>query len=155
MATFAELQCFNKLLLEKMKRMEIQYKKELEKQREQFGSLWDAIGDDNEIYWCKHCECYYEDDGVCDCDGEYCCKECLEKDDCPFKLCCDCDEGINLNYRKKLTLPDGNICCDFCFKRRQYEIYYDIDMDAVMTKPCNQYQKERVLTQLLKKFKTN
>jgi len=138
--------------------MEIQYKKELEKEHSAKMSLWEAIGDDNQISWCKHCECYYnrdEDGGICDDDDcEYCCEECLEKDDCPIKLCCECDEGINLNYNPKLTLKDGNICCNFCFKRQQYEIYYDIDMETTAT-PCNQWQKERLLTQLVKKVKTN
>ena len=81
MANLAQLQCFNKILLQKMERMEFEHKKQLDKLNATYESLRDATGcgddcgDKDLVSYCEGCDLWFniEDEGVC-CDN--CCYKC-------------------------------------------------------------------------------
>jgi len=70
MANFAELSCFNKLLLDKMKRMEQKHKEEMEKLKKENENLEERL--ENAHYFvaqgggeqCIDCCLYYDSDGL-------------------------------------------------------------------------------------------
>ena len=135
MANFAQLQCFNKLLLEKMERMEIEHKKEMDKLRSKYEIVKDICENcaSDRLLFCDGCDYPFDPENY-DCRSEepyasnivdyendiYYCGKCADK--CPYTKCNDCDE-VTI---KSLTC-DGYDYCDYCFKRRQYEIYYDVN----------------------------
>ena len=110
MSSFAELSVFNKMLLEKMRRMEEEHKKQISKLRDVYYSLVEIATDNdhNEFYQCTFCDkwfdanAYPDDDVILDYDnGEYCCPECEEQGIGYLKKCVDCDDVINLDCGHK------------------------------------------------------
>ena len=90
MTTFTELQCFNKLLLDKMNRQEKEIKKLKEEQQRQkeiieiYDSLEIALNEhagywDDEIRVCAECEKYKGFDEMKEIDDEYYCEDCYKK----------------------------------------------------------------------------
>ena len=155
MSSFAELSVFNKMLLEKMQRMEEEHKKQISKLRDVYYSLVEIATDNdhNEFYQCTFCDkwfdanAYPDDDVILDYDnGEYCCPECEEQGIGYLKKCVDCDEVINLDCGDKwfhIRTPCGevkdesDVVCKEC--NRMY-LYPDVeesvfrDYDKVMEK---------------------
>ena len=120
MATFVELKCFNKLLLEKMKRQEEQIKilkkrsNQLQHVEEKLESLDDAIKEnDDQPILCYDCDLYYSVNS-----GQYCwvdnintyiCLTCAEKRNI---FCC---EGCDELFFEELHSPKCNLLGDeFC-----------------------------------------
>ena len=108
------------------------------------------------LHLCQNCdyffdpEQYEEPNCLIDYDTDiYYCLKCATQDDCPFTKCDDCD----LVIEKSLTC-NGNDYCKYCFKRRQYEIYYDVsninDFDMEFADAFN--YKNRCL-KLIRKYK--
>jgi len=131
MANLAQLQCFNKILLQKMERMEIEHKKKMDILQSKYDTLKDLTYSSSQVdnlHLCQICdyffdpEQYEEPNCLIDHDEDiYYCSKCATQDDCPLTKCNDCDEVIN----KSLTCNGYNYC-KYCFKRRQYDIYYDV-----------------------------
>jgi len=134
MANFAELSCFNKLLLDKMKRMEQKHKEEIKKLENKYEKLENTYnslmeetiecGENESVQYCDGCDLWFDivhTDGWRDDDGYYC-GMCVEKGLCPYEKCCDCDDFLNLNFLN-LTCDEGFVC-KRCFKFRQYNDYY-------------------------------
>ena len=74
MSNFAELQCFNKLLLKKMQRMEQRHKKEMEKLNNTYNSLIDETirgGQCENVHYCEKCEEWFDSEYDDDCIGDY------------------------------------------------------------------------------------
>jgi len=131
MANLAQLQCFNKILLQKMERMEFEHKKQLDILQSKYATLIDLTysrSQVDDLHLCQNCdyhfdpEQYEEPNCLIDHDEDiYYCSKCATQEDCPLTKCNDCDEVIN----KSLTCNGYNYC-KYCFKRRQYDIYYDV-----------------------------
>ena len=132
MATFAELSVFNKMLLDKMQRMEEEHKKEISKLQDTYYSLV-KLADDEEYYCCEFCNKWFDADWDHDngCDGildhnngQFCCPECEEQGIGHLKKCVDCDDVINLDRGHK------------CFPKKTPwgEVKYGSD---VVCKRCN------------------
>ena len=132
MSSFAELSVFNKMLLEKMQRMEEEHKKQISKLRDVYYSLVEIATDNdhNEFYQCTFCDkwfdanAYPDDDVILDYDnGEYCCPECEEQGIGYLKKCVDCDDVINLDCGHK-----------WFHKRTRWGVKYGSD---AVCKQCN------------------
>ncbi len=144
MANFAELSIFNKLLLQKMKRMEEEHKKKYNELNECYYSLRDLINDQDEGYYCcDFCNRWFdgnnwgrsEDGFILDEDNcEYCCGDCVEKGDNTWlKKCVDCDDIVNTTSEWRRSreigwkvlnpfgepLPHNNdVWCNYCYIKR-------------------------------------
>ena len=129
MTTFKELQCFNDLLLKKMRRMEEEHKKKMMDLWLKYDSLMDVTImsgetiDMENIRYCEGCSCwfneYYE-------EGRRCINDCYKCDTCKHDVntgifkCSKCEDNICracnmfkcLNYCKECYLleqyPDIN-----------------------------------------------
>ena len=158
MSNFPELNCFNKLLLEKMQRMEKKIEK-LEKenlylsnQKKEYKSLRDCdIHDDIDRCW--ECKLWYdcEDlrgacDGICGC--------CYFEND--YFQCDNCGENYcKKDEMKKIEIQNGSVNCNKCYKG--YLLYYIIFKTCVDYDDIDEmvYDKDKVMEELLKKVKTN
>jgi hypothetical protein len=142
MATFAELKCFNKLLLEKMKRQQEQLKelKRLQHIEEKYESLdWAISGSVDYPPHCGLCDLYIKDDEfnwVSEL-GQYCCFDCgyknglYECEECGcvyFEVSTENWEGIkvedmmdegeeDLLVIAKIKKKDGDVICLHCYKQ--------------------------------------
>jgi len=145
MSTFAELKCFNKLLLNKMKRMEEHHKKQMEEQNKKYNkkqnsyeSLCELVlnapyGIESvNLHCCDLCHVWYnidvDDDLKCICEdgGEYVCRECLSEPTCIYKRCCDCDDNIiDLDYHPTLKI-NNNYSCRDCYRTNLAKTINDI-----------------------------
>ena len=133
MATFTELQCFNKLLLEKMCIMEQQHKKEMDDLKESYYSLQDIATDDfTSIVKCDHCNLWFnEEDGHQEEGGgvfvdeghggnDYICFNCYESNP-RFSECWYCEEVYKDNeftHLAKDNIGPGMInvgSCKHCY----------------------------------------
>ncbi len=115
MANFAELSVFNKLLLQKMERMEKEHRKIIEEMNIKLVSRGDAI-DWDEYSECRNCglccEIGVEGEG-CD-NGCYYCDGC--KHDGVMYNCFDCDKMICLECNEFKCL----LSCKECYLLGQY-----------------------------------
>jgi len=110
MTTFAELQCFNKLLLDKMNRQEKEIK-DLKKETERlkdiqviYNSLEDALqhyGRD-EIGQCVDCEHHFGMDEMHYYFDEHYCEDCIEKHN--FVMCSFCGDSFDLDRPEEKDL---------------------------------------------------
>ncbi len=128
MSTFAELQCFNQLLLKKMERMEEEHKKKMEDLWMEYDSLRDITIMSGEtidmefIRFCEGCKCWFnsDDEGQCAdiCEEGNCfkCDTCKHDVDTGIYNCFKCEEGIcrSCNMFKCLD------CCKECYLLEQY-----------------------------------
>lgn len=126
MANLAELQCFNKLLLEKMERMKIQHKKEMHKFKMTYESLWDVTIDGDEyvemglIHYCGGCERWFNcnDEGTkgnCDC---FKCDTCKHDENTGIYDCYKCEEPICRDCNEFKMFD----CCKECYLLEQYPL---------------------------------
>ena len=127
MASFAELQCLNKLLLQKMKRMEEEHKKKYDKLWLEYDSLKEETImtgmtiDMEYIRYCRGCNLWFnaEEEGQTAC---LCEDNCFKCDTCKHDVntgiydCFKCESGIcrSCNMFKCLD------CCKECYLTEQY-----------------------------------
>lgn len=126
MATFTELQCLNKLLLEKMCIMEQQHKKEMDDLKQSYYSLQDIATDDPSITKCDHCNLWFnEEDGhheegggvfVDEAHGgnDYICFNCYESNP-RFHECWYCEEVYKDNNFTHLVKDNFVDSCKHCY----------------------------------------
>jgi len=127
MANLAQLQCFNKILLQKMERMEIEHKKKMDKLQSTYDSLMEETihgGERVDMYmvrYCKGCELWFngEDQGVC-CDDCSCysCDNCKDDENTGIYECNECGEAICRNCNEFKMLD----CCKACYVLEQYPL---------------------------------
>jgi len=134
MANLVQLQCFNKILLQKMQRMEFEHKKQLDKLRATYVSLCDVTidgGDKDLVHYCGGCNLWFniEDEGVC---GDHCgcfrCDTCKHDEDTGIYDCYKCEDPICRNCNEFKMLD----CCKECYLLEQYplvisEVFYKYD----------------------------
>ena len=165
MSNFAELQCFNKLLLKKMQRMEQRHKKEMEKLNNTYNSLIDETirgGQCENVHYCEKCEEWFDSEYDDDCIGDYgmdwCCGACVEKGLCTlFKChnCGECYEGDEYKEEYEKKMKDGpNDICNRCYKGYIIidggsGVNYSDDVNEMV------YNRDKVMKELLNKVKTN
>ena len=162
MSTFSELQCFNKLLLQKMEKMQKKMEKletknlYLSNQEKEYSSLINCVDlDDVEKCWeCKlwHERCYMYQIGDTDV-----CESCYNKKN--YFECQNCGEHyIENQEEKKMEDNYGEIVCNRCYKGYillgildQFDdgyVYNSLIDDMVD-------DKNKVLKELLEKVKIN
>ena len=123
MANLAQLQCFNKILLQKMERMEFEHKKQLDKLNATYDSLWDLTidCDMDSLHYCGGCDLWFnvEDEGVCgdDC-GCFRCDTCKHDEDTGIYDCYKCEDPICRNCNEFKMLD----CCKECYLLEQYPL---------------------------------
>jgi len=165
MSTFSELQCFNKLLLEKMQRMEQRHKEEMIQLQDTYDSLLEQTimrGDNETVHYCEKCKMWFNSDYDNDCMGDYgmewCCGTCVEDGLCTLYECYNCGEchendEYKEEYEKKMK-HDSNEICNRCYKG-----YIIIDGDSGVNDgdDVNKvvFNKDKVMEELLEKVKTN
>ena len=126
MANLVQLQCFNKILLQKMERMEFEHKKQLDKLKATYESLWDLTIEGGEcvdmglVRLCEGCELWFniEDEGAC-CDNCcYKCDTCKHDENTGIYDCYKCENPIcrACNDFKMLD------CCKECYLLEQYPL---------------------------------
>ena len=123
MANLAQLQCFNKILLQKMERMEFEHKKQLDKLNATYDSLWDLTidCDMDSLHYCQGCDLWFnvEDEGVC---GDDCgcsrCDTCKHDEDTGIYDCYKCEDPICRNCNEFKMLD----CCKECYLLEQYPL---------------------------------
>ena len=164
MSTFSELQCFNKLLLEKMEKMENDYKR-LEKNYNfirkkncknynELVSLKNCVDmDDVEI--CGQCQLWTDGGNMYNVDDIEVCEKCFEK----FCYCCDnCGEDYIKDEMKKMHVDfNDEDVCNRCFKGYMIlfsRAYYDLDLDGDVINEMV-FNRNKVMEELLEKVKTN
>jgi len=127
MANLVQLQCFNKILLQKMQRMEFEHKKQLDKLRATYNSLWDATIDGGEyvdmshVHCCEGCDLWFniEDEGVCGNDCGCCrCDTCKHDEDNGIYDCYKCEDHICRACNEFKMLD----CCKECYLLEQYPL---------------------------------
>lgn len=131
MTTFAELQCFNKLLLDKMNRQEKEIK-DLKKETERlkdiqviYNSLEDALQHNgrDEIGQCVDCEHHFGMDEMRYYFDEHYCEDCIEKHN--FVMCSFCGDSFDLDRPEQKELivfdMDGDAYCTCHCCRKSYE----------------------------------
>jgi len=127
MANLAQLQCFNKILLQKMKRMEFEHKKQLDKLKATYESLWDLTIEGGEcvdmglVHYCQGCDLWFniEDEGVCGDDCGCCrCDTCKHDENTGIYDCYKCEDPICRNCNEFKMLD----CCKECYLLEQYPL---------------------------------
>ena len=165
MSNFAELSCFNKLLLKKMQRMENDYKR-LEKNYNfirkkncknynELVSLKNCVCMDD-VEKCEQCDLWADEDDIWRVGDVSMCKRCYDEKNC---YCCDnCGEDYCPNEMKKMHLDFNNEdVCNRCFKGYRIlfsRAYYDLDLNGDVINEMV-YNRDKVMEELLKKIKTN
>jgi len=123
MANLAQLQCFNKILLQKMERMEFEHKKQLDKLKATYESLWDLTidCDMDSLRYCGGCDLWFneEDEGARgdDC-GCYKCDTCKHDENTGIYDCYKCEDPICRNCNEFKMLD----CCKVCYLLEQYPL---------------------------------
>ena len=136
MATFTELQCFNKLLLQKIKRMEERHEREMLERNSKIFNSYDSLYElvtsaeygirSCYLQCCDLCHVWYnidvDDDLICICEdgNEYVCKECFSEPTCSYKRCCECNGLVNYEYKfapfNILKKNNEEYCCYKCYR---------------------------------------
>ena len=161
MSNFAELQCFNKLLLDKMQRMQKKMEKLetenliLSNEEKEYRSLLDCVCMDD-IEKCEQCDLWADEDDIWRVGDVSMCKRCYDEKNC---YCCDnCGEDYCPNEMKKMHLDFNNEdVCNRCFKGYRIlfsRAYYDLDLNGDVINEMV-YNRDKVMEELLKKVKTN
>jgi len=164
MSNFSELQCFNKLLLDKMQRMQKKIKK-LETENllltnyaKEYNSLMDCV-DLDDVNKCWECELWHERCYMYEIGETDVCEECFKENN--YFQCDNCGENYCENEMKKKIekLNVGEVVCNNCYKGyillgiiedNGYvgNIPHDVINEMV-------YNKNEVMEELLNKFTTN
>jgi len=127
MANLAQLQCFNKILLQKMERMEIEHKKKMDKLQSTYDSLWEVTINNDEcvdmglIRYCQGCDKWFneEDEGVCGDDCGCCrCDTCKHDENTGIYECNECGDAICLECNEFKMLGR----CKVCYVIEQYPL---------------------------------
>ncbi len=143
MATFTELQCFNKLLLQKIKRMEEHHKREMQERNSKIFNSYESLKElvlsasygiePSYLQCCDLCHVWHnideDDDLLCvdEDDCEYVCTNCLNGEpNCIYKMCCDCNKIININYQPTLKNNDGDFICETCYRKNIAKIIHNV-----------------------------
>jgi len=161
MSNLVELQCFNKLLLQKMQRMQKKIKKLetenliLSNQEKEYRSLLDCVCMDD-VIMCLECDLWTDEDDLWCVGDKSMCKRCYDEKNC---YCCDnCGEDYCPNKMKKMHLDfNDEDVCNRCFKGYMIlfsRAYYDLDLDGDVINEMV-YDRDKVMEELLKKVKTN
>jgi len=127
MANLVELQCFNKILLQKMERMEIEHKKQLDKLQSTYDSLMEETIHGGErvdmcmVHYCQGCDLWFngEDQGVCgdDCSC-YRCDTCKDDENTGIYECNECGDPICLECNEFKMFGR----CKVCYVLEQYPL---------------------------------
>ena len=160
MSNFAELQCFNKLLLKKMQRMQKKIEKLetenliLSNEEKKYNSLKDCVCMDD-VVKCEQCDLWTDEDNMYNIGDTDVCEKCFEKN-C---YCCEnCGENYCEDEMKKMHLDFNNEdVCNRCFKGYRIlfsRAYYDLDLNGDVINEMV-YNRDKVMKELLKKIKTN
>jgi hypothetical protein len=131
MSTYAELNCFNDLLVKAMKRAEARHRAELNALRSKYESLV-ALTDEHDTPQCSVCEHWFEDTGggvvtqISEDDTNYTCEACMAKPDCPVAQCIRCDDGIDTRtgearFHSWQPGAEDDCYCKGCFKYQLME----------------------------------
>jgi len=171
MANFAELSCFNKLLLDKMKRMEQKHKEEMKKLQKLYDSLMEETiinGYCENVHYCDKCEEWfnseYDDDCVGDYDVGWCCGACVDQGLCTLFNCENCGEcftndKINEDYMKKINNGLNGDLCNICHKSSLVCDLMENNgfVGTISEDYANKivYKRNELMKELLKKVKTN
>lgn len=167
MSTLVELQCFNKLLLEKMQRMQkkIEFLEEenlkLDKIKGYYHSLYNVANLDD-LYRCAICEWWCDEDEVSWTEMEDeispICESCYKEKN--YYQCNNCGEHYWENEMKKMKDGYDDDVCNRCYKG--YIILDTLHEDVVNAglvdgDVINEmvYDRDEVMEELLKKVKTN
>jgi len=166
MSNLVELQCFNKLLLDKMQRMQKKMEKletenlKLSNYAKEYNSLMDCIND-GEYCRCYICDLWDTEENInwVEIEGgsERICDRCYEEK--KYFQCHNCGEHYIENKEQRRFENYGEVHCDSCYKgfilldimeRNGYigNIAHDVINEMV-------YEKDEVMEELLKKVKTN
>ena len=123
MSNFAELQCFNKLLLKKMQRMQKKIEKLetenliLSNEEKEYRSLLDCLYTD-EYCRCYICDLWNRDNDInwVEMEGgsERICDKCYEEKN--YFNCNNCGEHYIENKEERRFENDGDIYCNPCYK---------------------------------------
>tara|TARA_R110002153_G_scaffold2134_1_gene10409 strand:+ start:1478 stop:1957 length:480 start_codon:yes stop_codon:yes gene_type:complete len=159
MSNFAELQCFNKLILQKMQRMQKKIEKlettnlYLSNEKKEYNSLMECVDmDDVEICW--ECDLWHERCYMYEIGDTNVCKECYDEKN--YFECDNCGENYCEDEMKKMKghYDSENQICNRCYKGY---IILDNDNDINDGDVINDMvgDKNKVMEELLKKFKTN
>jgi len=164
MSNFSELQCFNKLLLDKMQRMQKKIEK-LETENllltnyaKEYNSLMDCIYAD-EYYKCYICDLWDRENDVnwVEMEGgsERICNRCYEEN--KYYCCDNCGEHYCEDEMKKMKEGYDDDVCNRCYKGY---IIHEIDngIDGLNDSDViNEivYERDKVMEELLEKVKTN
>ena len=160
MSDFAQLKCFNKLLLQKMQRMEKQMKKletenlNLSNEKKEYRSLMDCV-DLDDVRKCWDCDLWYDDDDLVEVGDAYICERCYDEKN--YYRCDNCGEDYCEDEMKKMKEGHIDNVCNKCYKGY---IIHEIDngIDGLNDSDLiNEmvYNKNKVMEELLKKVKTN
>jgi hypothetical protein len=148
MSTFAELKCFNKLLLQKMKRMEEHHKRQMQERNSKIFNSYDSLRElvtnaeygirSRHLHCCDICHVWYNLNDDDDFDNlkriyedgdEYVCMDCLNEPTCNYKMCDGCDKIIDINYQPILKNNDDDFCRD-CYRSNLAKKNYLINGDT-------------------------
>ena len=161
MSNFAELSCFNKLLLKKMQRMQKKIEKMetenliLSNEEKEYRSLLNCVCMDD-IEKCPQCDLWCDEDDMWLVGDVSMCKRCYDEKNCYG--CDNCGEDYCEDEMKKMHLDFNNEdVCNRCFKGYRIlfsRAYYDLDLDGDVINDMVG-DKNKVMEELLKKVKTN
>ena len=156
MSNFAELQCFNKLLLDKMQRMQKKMEKLetenliLSNEEKEYRSLLNCV-DLDDVNKCWECELWHERCYMFPIGDTDVCEECFKKEN--YFECDNCGEAYCEDEMKKMKNGPNDIC------NRCYKGYIIIDGGSGVnySDDVNEmvYNRDKVMKELLKKIKTN
>ena len=162
MSNFAELQCFNKLILQKMQRMQKKIEKLetenliLSNQEKEYRSLLNCV-DLDDVNKCWECELWHERCYMFPIGDTDVCEECFKKEN--YFECDNCGEAYCEDEMKKMKMGLGEDCCNRCYKGFllldiiiENGGFISIAHDAINVIVFN---RDKVMEELLKKVKTN
>jgi len=162
MSNFSELQCFNKLILEKMQRMQKKIEKLetenliLSNREKSYDSLINCV-DLDDVNKCWECELWHERYYMYEIGDTDVCEECFKEKN--YFQCDNCCENYCEDEMKKMKIGREEVCCNRCYKgfilldiieNNGYigNIAGDVINEMV-------YNKNEVMEELLNKFTTN
>ena len=162
MSNFAELQCFNKLLLKKMQRMQKKIEKLetenliLSNEEKEYNSLKDCVCMDD-VEKCPQCDLWCDEDDMWLVGDVSMCKRCYDEKNCYG--CDNCGEDYCEDEMKKMKghYDSENQICNRCYKG--YIIlnmdngFHGINDGDVINEIV--FNRDKVMKELLKKVKTN
>ena len=126
MSTYAELNCFNDLLVKAMKRAEARHRAELNALRSKYESLV-AVTEVHDTPQCSVCEHWFEGDHegvyttIGDDQSSFTCEACMAKPNCPVAHCIRCDDGVDsrtgqARFHSWQPGAESDCYCEGCFK---------------------------------------